>query len=303
MTGMDKIGLIVNTEKERADEALASVLSHAKRLGFSVFLDEKAEKQTDEISCPVSEFSRNGVQAVVVLGGDGTMLDAVRAVSGQSLPLVGFNIGSLGYLTSVGEEQFGDALSLLRERRFSISWRTTLSAKILRKNGKSSVLPDALNEVEASRGASGSGVELALAVDGMDVACFLCDGLIVATPTGSTAYSLSAGGPVLLPDAESLVVNLICPHTLTFRPLVTRQTTRIGVRVTSADKPLVVSADGRNDELMTVGDRIEIALSGRPVPIIALDGFHPCDVMRRKLGWGCRGKLISPVMGDSPEKN
>ena len=296
---MDKIGLIVNTEKERADEALASVLAHAEKLGFAVFLDEKVGTRPGALSCPVSTFAEKGVEAVVVLGGDGTMLDAVRAIGEQALPLVGLNIGSLGYLTSVGEAQFGEALRLLREERFTISWRTTLAARILRKDGSAEcLLPDALNEVEVSRGASGAAVELALSVDGVSVACFLCDGLIVATPTGSTAYSLSAGGPVLLPDAEGLVVNLICPHSLTFRPLVTRQTTKIGVEVTFADKPLVVSADGRDDEPMTVGDRIEIAISDRRVPIIALEGFHPCDVMRRKLGWGCGGRNVTPVMSE-----
>lgn len=286
---MKRIGLIVNTEKPHATEAMEKVLQLAKERALDVFVDSLSPAGNNNAPrCPIAHFSHKGVEAIVVLGGDGTMLDAVRAQGPQQLPMVGLNIGSLGYLTSVEESQFGDALTLLKEGRYTISWRSALSAEI-RRHGRGQhfhLLPDALNEIVVSRGESGSAVELEIFVDGRWISGFLCDGIIVATPTGSTAYSLSAGGPILLPDADCLVVNLICPHTLTSRPLVIRETATISVRVAKAEAPLIVSADGRDNEPIQRGDEVSIRTSTKRVPVIALEGWHPCDVMRKKLGWG-----------------
>lgn len=294
---MKRIGLIVNAEKSRADKAAAAVLADAARLGFSVLMDSASgmDVPAGTVASPVCDFEKQGAEAVVVLGGDGTMLDAVRRLSGSRLPLMGLNIGSLGYLTSVEESMFGNALRQLRDGDFTLSMRATLSAETVRADGTPGRrLPDALNDVVVNRGASGSAVELDLEVNGLSVSRFLCDGLIVATPTGSTAYSLSAGGPILLPGVEALVVNLICPHTLTSRPLVIRNTARIFLKVVSAGSPLIVCADGRDDEQIAVGDGVRVEASPRRIPIITLRDYNPYDVMRRKLGWGGRSHSPCP---------
>jgi NAD kinase len=150
--------------------------------------------------------------------------------------------------------------------------------------------PDALNDVVVSRGASGRAVELDLSLDDKPVARVLCDGIIVSTPTGSTAYSLSAGGPILLPDTPAVVISMICPHTLTSRPLVMRDTARIALRAVACEAPMIVSSDGRDDEPLHEGDTVLVARSPRSVPLIALHGYNPCDVLRRKLGWGGRSE-------------
>ncbi len=286
---MKTIGLIANFKKEQAIEAVQHVAVLATGMGFGVLAETRAASHCPAVrECPVSQFSKQGAEAVIVLGGDGTMLDASHQLAGQRLPMMGLNIGSLGYMTSVEEHQFGDALQQLREDRYDVSLRSALSLTVLHAEGASVALPDALNDAVVSRGASGRVVELELLLDGHSVACFLCDGIIVATPTGSTAYSLSAGGPILLPDAQALVISMICPHSLTSRPLVVKDSTRITMRAAACDTPMIVSSDGRDNEPFFVGDRVEIARSPYTVPVIELHGYNPCDVLRRKLRWGGR---------------
>lgn len=286
---MKTIGLIANFEKARAVEAIKHVSSLAAGMGFTVFAEERAAALCPaERVCPVGAFLSKGVEAVVVLGGDGTMLDASHKVASQRLPLMGLNIGSLGYLTSVEESQFGDALQQLRENRFDVSLRSALAVTVLHKEGGRVALPDALNDVVVSHGASPHAVAIELLLDERPVASFLCDGIIVASPTGSTAYSLAAGGPILLPDTAALVISLICPHSLTSRPLVVRDKTRIAMRAVTCDVPMLVSSDGRDQEPLTCGDRVDITRSAHDVPVIELHGYNPCDVLRRKLGWGGR---------------
>ncbi len=286
---MKSIGLIVNFKKAQALEAVRRVAELAAELGLEVLADARAAALAPSLrACEVASFARLGAEAVVVLGGDGTMLDAAHQLAGQDLPLMGLNIGSLGYLTSVEERQFDEALLQVREDRYAVSSRSALAIRVRRADGACATLPDALNDVVANHGATAHAVELELRIGGDPVACFLCDGIIVATPTGSTAYSLAAGGPILLPDAQALVISLICPHALTSRPLVTRDTVRVEVRVVTCDTPMILSSDGRDDLPLGEGDTVEVTRSGRDVPVIELHGYNPCDVLRRKLRWGGR---------------
>ena len=286
---MKTIGIIANLEKNRAVEAIRNVSDLADGMGFTVYAGECAAALCPpERICPVAEFAARGVEAVVVLGGDGTMLDAAHRTAGQNLPLMGLNIGSLGFLTSVEEQYFAVALQQLREGRFTVSLRAALAMEVVRRDGERFSLPDALNDVVVSRGASGLAVEIDLALDEKAVTRVLCDGIIVSTPTGSTAYSLSAGGPILLPDTPATVISMISPHTLTYRPLVIRDTVRVSLHAATCVVPMIVSSDGRDSKPLQRGDTVRIARSPRSVPLIELHGYDPCDVLRRKLGWGSR---------------
>ncbi|MBQ9431805.1 MAG: NAD(+)/NADH kinase [Kiritimatiellae bacterium] len=286
---MKKIGLIVNTEKPCATEVATEVVGLATSLGMEVLLDAECKLPLKLSACRADRFASAGAEAAVVLGGDGTMLDAARRLSAAPLPMMGLNIGSLGYLTCVERSRFGEAMAQLHDGTFDISTRATLSAELRGPSYPTTVrLPDAMNDVVVSRGASGTTVELDVAVDGLPVSHFLCDGIIVATATGSTAYSLSAGGPILLPDTDALVVNMICPHTLTSRPLVLRNSVTVSIRAVACKAAMIVSADGRDSRPMTVGDEITIRRGGSNVPVISLRCSNPWDVMRRKLRWGGR---------------
>lgn len=213
--------------------------------------------------------------AVVVLGGDGTMLSAVHRFPG--VPLLGLNLGSLGYLASVEEARFDDAIRSLSAGRYGVSRRTALKVRGV----------NALNDVVVSRGVTGHAIRLDFSVDGEPVTRFVADGLVVATPTGSTAYSLAAGGPVLMPASQSFVVTPVCPHALSSRPLVLKDSARMTVSVEvreRGDEP-VVFADGRQVCTLSAGESLEIEKSDASVPLVELDGVNPYEVLTRKLGW------------------
>lgn len=214
-------------------------------------------------------------ETVVVLGGDGTMLSAVHRFPG--VPLLGLNLGSLGYLAAVEKPRFETALRSLAEGLCSISHRTALSV-----NGNI-----ALNDVVVSKGVSGHAAVVELLVDGELATRFFADGLVIATPTGSTAYSLSAGGPILLPDSQSFVITPICPHALTSRPLVVRDTVRLQVRLQprSGNETLAVFADGVDAGRIAPGEQVEVVRARESVPLVQLAGDNPFTVLNRKLGW------------------
>lgn len=287
---MKKIGVITNFSKERAADLLAKVVEYAQKLGFELWLKGSASgMHTSYQCCDVECFVEKGVEAVVVLGGDGTMLDAAHQMGRNQLPMMGLNIGSLGYLTSVEDHQYEEALRHLREGSYNVSRRTVLALKVIRPSGETLSLPGALNDAVVSRGATGHAVKLELILDGMSVSQFLCDGIIVATPTGSTAYSLAAGGPIVMPDTPAFVVSFICPHSLTSRPLVLRDTAKIVIRVIECTSPMLVSSDGRCNEMIDQGSRIEVEKNALTVSVIELQGYNPYEVLRRKLSWGSRG--------------
>ena len=212
---------------------------------------------------------------IVVLGGDGTMLSAVHLYPG--VPLLGLNLGSLGYLASVEEAGFEDAITALAEGRYRISRRTALKTRGV----------NALNDVVVARGSSGHAIRLDFKVDGEYVTRFVADGLVIATPTGSTAYSLAAGGPVLMPSSESIVVTPVCPHALSSRPLVLRDSARMEISVDvreEGDEPAVF-ADGLQVGALAAGEVLVVGKSDASVPLVELDEVNPYEVLTRKLGW------------------
>ena len=262
------ISFHVNLAKPGATETLRRLSSVAETAGAKV-VDAGAGAAPD---------------VMVVLGGDGTMLAAAHQY--PDVPLLGLNLGHLGYLALVDAPHFEEAIRALAAGRYSISRRDALDAGGRR----------ALNDVVVSKGVSGRAAFIDLAVDGRHVTRFFADGLIVATPTGSTAYSLAAGGPILLPDSESFVVTPICPHALTARPLVLRNTSRLVVSASTRDPAdegdvaFSVFADGANVATLAAGEELAIAKSERSVPLVQLEGADPYEVLGRKLGW--RGSLV-----------
>ena len=220
--------------------------------------------------------------AVVVLGGDGTMLRAAQAWPG--VPLLGLNLGSLGYLAAVEVPGFEAAIKALAADSFSISERTMLSVSVGRERRT------ALNDVVVSRGVCGHMAVIDFSVDSRHVTSFYADGLVIATPTGSTAYSLSAGGPILLPNTSSFAVTPICPHALSSRPIVLPDSARLSFKVSFGNvvsgAEAAVFADGEACFAPRHNDVINVVKAPRTVPLICLSGYNPYRVMARKLGWG-----------------
>ncbi len=254
-----KIHFHINDEKPESAAAHARLAASAARLG----LVESREGASSDV--------------VVALGGDGTFLRAVHEHPG--VPVLGFNLGGLGYLASVGERGFDGALAALAGGRYRVSER-----RMLQVAGRV-----ALNDVVLMREMSGHSALLDLEADGKAVTHYLADGLVFATPTGSTAYSLSAGGPVLMPDTDSFVVTPLNPHALGVRPLVVRDSVSFAVTVrprTNGNAPQVgVYADGESVAMLGEGARVEISRSAASAKLVELEGYDPYDVLARKLGW------------------
>jgi NAD+ kinase len=286
---MKRVGVMVNCRKTHAAEAVRRVAAEAAAVGLELLADSRAAAVAGAVPlCPLADFQKT-VEAVLVLGGDGTVLEAARQFQGQDLPLMGLNIGSLGYLTCVGDAQFGEAVRALRHDAFTRDRRATLAGRIARTDRDGEELADALNEVVISRGAAGRLIWLDLELDGEAVMTTACDGLVVSTPTGSTAYALATGGPILLPATPALEIAVICPHSLSFRPLVVPDSATVAIRLARASAAApVVSVDGQDDIPLAFGERVELRRSPRGVTLLHLPGYTPCSVMSRKLGWGGR---------------
>ncbi len=256
---MHRITFHVNSDKPEADSIRSRLAAFARTIGLTV----------------LDDASGGDCEAVIVLGGDGTMLSAVRRFPG--IPLLGLNIGSLGYLAGVDSPHFEEALRALRDDAFTLSRRTALSVE-----GRT-----ALNDVVFSRGNSGQAAVIALSVDGRAATRFFADGLVIATPTGSTAYSLAAGGPILLPDSRSIVVTPVCPHALSSRPLVIRDDSRLSVHLVARPgaEMLDIFADGEAVAQVRGETEIAVEKSSATVPLVELPGADPFEVLGRKLGW------------------
>ncbi len=283
---MRKLGVLANPRKDRVEPVLQLLAKKAGQCGMTlVTCDQTAELVPGAEKVDVDNFS-GSIDALMALGGDGTMLRAVRLLGRSDKPVLGVNLGSLGFLTSITEDDLDSAIDALLKDDYLVSNRTMVSCRVSR-DSQGRDFCTALNDIVIGWGTVSRAITLDLEIDGESVASYLCDGLIVSTPTGSTGHSLSAWGPIVHPESPVLLVNVICPHTLSGRPLVLTDKSRIGVSITDipADKKLLLSADGQEELPLEAGDRVEITKLAEPVRIINLKGYSYFSVLRQKLNW------------------
>jgi NAD+ kinase len=281
---MKTIGIIANSSKPAAPLALRCIADRAKSLGLRLVTCDDTRRLLPEANACTPTGFRRRIDALMALGGDGTMLYAVRMIGDADIPVLGVNLGSLGFLTSVPLDRIEPALEALAAGSCIESRRALLDCRLIR-GGKTLGRHRALNDVVLGWGATSRVVTLSLQVDGEVVSTLVCDGLIVSTPTGSTGHSLSAGGPVLHPGSPAFVINPICPHTLSNRPMVIPDDSRVELRVESADKKLLLVVDGQEHATVSSGDRVRIARAARGVRILNLPGYSYFNVLRQKLHW------------------
>ncbi|MGB0776125.1 MAG: NAD(+)/NADH kinase [Akkermansiaceae bacterium] len=281
-----KVGIIANPRKSGA----AATIRELTRVLDTRNISHLLETATADIIS-----AKGGVDAssfpdqcdvVAVLGGDGTMLHAAHQIGAADIPVAGVNIGTLGFLTTCtdGElEIFADALA---EKTYTLTQRRLLRATITTSDGKTQSVR-ALNEITLARGQTGRLVSLDAWVGGDLLNHYRADGLIVATPTGSTAYSLSAGGPLVDPDADAFVITPICPHSLSNRSLVVSDSSVIELApADDAECPMLFTADGRDVVEIDNGSRITVERAGHALPLLRLKDRTFYTTLRQKLGWG-----------------
>lgn len=222
---------------------------------------------------------------VVVIGGDGTLLSMARVVAGRGTPLLGVNLGSLGFLTEVPLPDLFPALSQVLSGRYVFDRRMMLEARVVHRGRRMQSLT-LLNDIVINKSALARIIDLSITVDGRPLTTYKADGLILSTPTGSTAYSMSAGGPIVYPNLQAIVLTPICPHTLTNRPIVLPDRSRIEVRLDTPDEDVYLTLDGQVGVPLEGGDVVRVRRAQGWLRLVQPLGRDYFDLLRRKLKWG-----------------
>ncbi len=280
---MKTLGLIVNMRKPRATDVVQQIASKARKLGQVLIAEEEVAALCDDIEAVSREQMVERADAIVACGGDGTMLRAARTLDGDDTPVLGVNIGSLGFLTSIAEDGLDHALESLSAGDMDVCHWAIADAVVLSRGCEVGYYR-ALNDV-VLRGGTSRIVTLDLSVDGDHVTSYMCDGLIVSTPAGSTGYSLAAAGPILTPSVGAFVISLICPHTLSSRPLVVSDKSDILITVGDTGGGLFLTADGQVGQSLEQGDCVRIRRSEKDVRFVQIPGHSYFAVLREKLTW------------------
>ena len=253
---------------------------------IAVRMDEQTASYAGVAGGLPRETVADGTQLVIVLGGDGTLLAAARALGGRDVPIFAVNLGALGFLTAIAVEEIYPELERAFRNEHRIAARRMLHCELVR-DGRTVGQYDALNDVVVNKSALARMIDIETHVDAHFVAMFKADGLIVATPTGSTAYSLSAGGPIIFPAVDALCITPICPHALTARPVLVPGSSNIQLINLSEDSTFL-TIDGQIGEPMHYRDTVKCRASAKSVKLIRPPKMLFFDVLRAKLKWGER---------------
>jgi len=280
------VGVVGNPSYRDLATLLATVAQAAPRLGISLYSEAQLLALWPEPK-PRRLEPGQPLDVLLTLGGDGTLLRGARSLDGANTPVLGINLGRVGFLTTASSQSLDWALDAIVRRAYTTEPRLALLPTLVDKQGKSRTEPTVLNDVVVHKGGVARVVRLRVSVDGDDVGQYSADGIVVATPTGSTAYSLSAGGPIVVPGVDAIVVTAICPHTLAVRPLVLPADVAVSIEpIPPWTEEVLVSFDGQVSTTIQPGERVLVKRAARPVLLIRLgpEGFF--TRMRRKLQWG-----------------
>jgi len=287
-TRIRTVGIISKPRKEDVHAVVPQLLEWLGARGVKVFYDqETAECITPNQNELPREELPSRVDLLLVLGGDGTLLAAARLLKDRTVPILPVNLGGLGFLTSVTLDDLYPVLERALTGEQRISERMLLQAQVMR-GGKVIAEHRALNDAVLNKAAVARMSRFDLHVDGSFVCSFRADGLIVSTPTGSTAYSLAAGGPIVYPVLDSFVITPICPHTLSNRPLVIPDTCHIELEFEAGEESIFLTLDGQVGIELLTGDRIGVTKAPTKLRLIRPTRKNYFEILRSKLKWGAR---------------
>jgi NAD+ kinase len=286
-THFEKIGIIARPRKSNLATIVPPLLEWLAKRGIATLYDEEtaASLPAGAAAGKTREQVAEGSQLLLVLGGDGTLLAAARVAALHGIPILPINMGSLGFLTSFTVEELYSALEDTLEGRYSVSERVMLKVDLDRE-GKTIETQRVLNEAVVNKGTLARMIDLELHIDQDFVCRYRADGLIVATPTGSTAYSMSAGGPIVHPAVESFVITPICPHTLSDRPVVVRDTSLIEMRLLANTESVFLTLDGQKGIVLQATDFVRIVRTKETLRLIQPLKKSYFEILRNKLKWG-----------------
>lgn len=277
------LGIYAHWQKIGAAASLRALLHELSSHNVAVFVEEKAAKLVGQPGHSLDELYHR-VDLFVALGGDGTLLRLVRDLRGRMKPIMGINFGSLGFLTCFGGPEYAVAAKALATGDYRVDERTLLEASIERK-GIEIYSQIGLNDVVVTRGERSRLVRLNLFIDQTHLTEYNADGLIIATSTGSTAYSLSAGGPIVMPNSGVFVVTPICPHVLTNRSVIVSNKSTIRLLPNSGEQQLSVSVDGQESMQLSSNDVVTVRPADERLPLLLPKKLTFADILGAKLRW------------------
>jgi NAD+ kinase len=278
-----RLGVIGHQGYDELPEILRTLFRLAPMLGIEAFLEQGLHDVAGK-GARLEEPAQ--LDGLVTLGGDGTLLRGARFLDGRDIPILGVNLGRLGFLTSCQSEDFEAALRNLASGDYVAQPRMALSAKVIDQAGQPRKQWRALNDFVLHKGGFARVVRLNVSVDDESIGTYAADGIVISTPTGSTAYSLSAGGPVVVPTLESIILTPISPHTLAIRSLVIPADAEVTVEANESPTELLVTVDGQVGTSFVKGEKLKIRKADSPVRIVRFPGATFFERMRVKLGWG-----------------
>ena len=304
-SGVREVLVVLHAGRETNRQTAAAVAHRLAASGvrLRVLGDEWAEVNNGDLPAGMGPRivdgrpgCAEGAEVVLVLGGDGTLLRAAEMARPVGVPLLGVNLGRVGFLAEAEQESLDDALDAVVQGRYEVEERMTLDA-VARINGDALVRTWALNEATVEKSSRERILEVVLEVDGRPVSAFGCDGVICATPTGSTAYAFSAGGPLVWPQVEALLLAPSNAHALFARPMVIAPDSEVAIEVDPAGPPAVLECDGRRTVALPPGARVELARGATPVRMVRLNGQPFADRLVRKFDLPVRGWRGAPTGG------
>ena len=278
-----KAGILARADKPQAAELARDLAAALAKHGVDVVMEKRTAELAGGRSVEEHELS-SACDLLIVLGGDGTILRALHRFRGTVPPVLGINVGSLGFLTGVSGEEWPQAVASIAAGDFRLSTRTLLQVELQRADGSVETFTG-LNDAVVSRGHHSQLIKVEVRIDGEELSVYHADGLIVATPTGSTAYSMSAGGPLLLPDSACLVITPICPHVLTNRSTVVADTAQLELRLVGPGPGVTVNVDGQEIRDFGADDVLRISRARERLQLAMLPGRTFSGVLRDKLKW------------------
>ncbi len=284
---MRTIGVVIKRDRLQAAEFARDLVHWIARRGLTALVETESAAQVGAGTGATKAEMIARADLIVVLGGDGTLLSVARLMRERAVPILGVNLGGLGFLTAVTSDELMPMMEQIVSGTYTVDQRMTL-AVALQRRGEVIVAGQVLNDAVITKGALGRIIDLHTAINGQDVCVYKADGLIVTTPTGSTAYSLSAGGPIVYPSVGVMVLSPICPHTLTNRPMVLPDSAVVEVTVRSPDEDVVLSLDGQDGTKLHSHDVVQIRKGKSTVPLVQSATRTYFDVLRSKLRWGER---------------
>ncbi len=280
-----KIGIISKPRKKDAGPILSKLVQWLKDRNIEPLMDQETAGLIDFDS----PHKRHDIPAlsdfIIVLGGDGTLISVARLIGGSGTPILGVNLGSLGFLTEVTLDEVYPLLEKILLGEMSIDERWTLEASVQRGD-RTLTKYTVLNDVVINKGALARMILMETVIDGKYLNTYRADGLIISTPTGSTAYSLSAGGPIIYPKVGAIIISPICPHTITNRPIVVRDDVIVEVTLRSENEDVLVTLDGQEGYPLHYMDKVVVKKSANVIRLITSPEKDYYEVLRQKLRWG-----------------